>query len=171
MKKNLGFTLVELLVVVAIIAILGAIGVSVYQGARQSAMDGRRKSEIKSIADSIEVAKDYNNRVYRYKQTDADKDFPRGVPTDPAGRSYCISLNTNTYSTPSACTSNTTWPATGCPSATDCPAGGGNSNYQPITTVINNATGALATADQKAWTVCAALDRGSQPFCLSSLER
>ncbi|MCL5783893.1 MAG: prepilin-type N-terminal cleavage/methylation domain-containing protein [Patescibacteria group bacterium] len=163
--KN-GFTLVELLVVVAIIAILGAIGISVFSGARQSATDGRRKSEIKSIADAIESSKDYTNRTYTYSATDSAKDFPRGLPDDPSGtRNYCIATYATNYSTPSACTTNWT---SGCPNTTNCP-GTPSTGYQPLTSAL--ASGGSLTTAQKAWTVCAALDRGSQPYCLSSLER
>lgn len=55
MKKSaLGFTLVELLVVIALIAILAVVGVAVYRGVIASARDTKRKADIASIAKALE---------------------------------------------------------------------------------------------------------------------
>ena len=176
-KKTLsstkGFTLVELLVVVAIIAILGAIGVSVFSGARQSANDGRRKSEIKSIADAIEASKDYSTRTYKYTLADANKDFPRGIPDDPTvSRSYCIAVN-NTSPYTAIASPSANW--TGACNLAQ-PTGAGT-NFLSFSTGINNAlntdapTLGLDDGGIRAWVICASLERGSSPYCLSSLER
>ncbi len=50
-----GFTLVELLVVVSIIAILSVIGITVYAGVQKNARDARRKGDVDSIAAALEV--------------------------------------------------------------------------------------------------------------------
>lgn len=50
-----GFTLIELLIVIAIIALLMAISTFGLAGARQSARDGRRKSDIESIRSALEL--------------------------------------------------------------------------------------------------------------------
>jgi type II secretion system protein G len=56
-----GFTLVELLIVMAILGILMALGVSSFQSARIKARDAKRKSDIATIAKSLEAyANDYN---------------------------------------------------------------------------------------------------------------
>ena len=61
MKKN-GFTMIELLVVVAIIGILAGIGIASYGSANKKARDGKRKADIESIRSALEMYK-------------ADKDF------------------------------------------------------------------------------------------------
>lgn len=50
-----GFTLVELLVVIAILAILSTLGVTNFQSARIKARDLARKSDLQTIAKSLET--------------------------------------------------------------------------------------------------------------------
>ncbi len=52
-----GFTLIELLVVMSIIAILSLISLFALQGARQSARDSLRKSDLQQIASGFEIYK------------------------------------------------------------------------------------------------------------------
>lgn len=50
-----GFTLVELLVVITIIAILATIGLTIYGGARKSARTAKRIQDLKAIQTALEV--------------------------------------------------------------------------------------------------------------------
>lgn len=50
-----GFTLVELLVVISIIAILSVIGVVIFTGVQKSARDVKRRGDIDAIAKAMEV--------------------------------------------------------------------------------------------------------------------
>ncbi len=54
-RNSLGFTLVELLVSLSIVAILSAIAVSIYSGAQINARDSKRKADIAVIADAMEL--------------------------------------------------------------------------------------------------------------------
>src|SRR3989338_1480589 len=54
-KNPQGFTLVELLVVISIIAILSVVGVTIYSGVQKNARDARRKADVESISNALEV--------------------------------------------------------------------------------------------------------------------
>ena len=56
MKKNTsGFTIVELLIVIVVIAILAAISIVAYTGIQQRARDSERKAELQTIAKAVEM--------------------------------------------------------------------------------------------------------------------
>jgi len=56
-NQNKGFTLIELVVVVAIIGILAGIGIATYSSANKKARDGKRKADIESIRSALEMYK------------------------------------------------------------------------------------------------------------------
>lgn len=62
-KAETGFTIVELLVVVVVIAILAAISMVAYSGMQQRARDGLRKQVISDLVKSLELYK-INNGDY-----------------------------------------------------------------------------------------------------------
>ena len=53
-RYQLGFTLIELMVVVAIIGILMAAGIVAFSGAQRNARDARRKADVDAIAKALE---------------------------------------------------------------------------------------------------------------------
>ncbi len=53
MKKNQAFTLIELMIVVAIIALLATMGISSYSNAVKKARDGKKKADIQTIATAL----------------------------------------------------------------------------------------------------------------------
>lgn len=62
-----GFTLIELLIVIAILAILSTLGIGNFQSARIKARDLSKKSDLQTIAKSLEA---YVNDHRSYPQSD-----------------------------------------------------------------------------------------------------
>jgi|TARA_R100000655_G_scaffold72585_1_gene111104 prepilin-type N-terminal cleavage/methylation domain-containing protein len=54
-KSRSGFTIVELLIVIVVIAILAAISIVAYNGIQQRARDNIRKADINAIAKALEL--------------------------------------------------------------------------------------------------------------------
>ncbi len=82
-----GFTLVELLIVISIIAILSVIGITVFSGIQKGARDARRKADIDSIAKAYEVK---YSAIGTYPGL-TDNDFAgRKIPTPYEGGSYFV---------------------------------------------------------------------------------
>ncbi|MDO8429117.1 MAG: prepilin-type N-terminal cleavage/methylation domain-containing protein [Candidatus Daviesbacteria bacterium] len=174
-NQTQGFSLVELLVVITIIAILGTIGISVYSGAQDSAKDGKRRAEIQSIAKSIEAAKNYETGKYFYDKTTFTSDFPKALPDDPnLVWDYCIAVSTKAGSYPADATA---WAVTNaCPTVP-------LATYFSIQSVVvaKGAVGSVAAADVDlqdgtvtSWKLCARLARSSGTgdwYCDKSLNK
>jgi len=62
-KLILGFTIIELLIVMGILAVLSTFFISGYTGTQRRARDAERKSDLKQIANSLEL---YFNDHHRY---------------------------------------------------------------------------------------------------------
>jgi prepilin-type N-terminal cleavage/methylation domain-containing protein len=89
-----GFTLVELMISIAIVAILATVGFTVYSNTQSSARDAKRRQDIDAIADAIEGKKTPGLATYVPLAT---TDFSGGaIPTDPKKtastnpQEYCI---------------------------------------------------------------------------------
>ena len=123
-KKNInkfqkGFTLVELLIVIAIIGVLAALLMSNFIGVRQRARDAQRKSDLKQIQSALEL---YRSDLAAYPLTNnfsaclsslppppATTIYMQKVPCDPSssynGGDYSYTSDGSTYSV-AACAEN-----------------------------------------------------------------
>lgn len=101
--KNKGFTLIELMVVISIIAIISAISVTSYQNIRQKTRDSVRKGDLQKISLALEGYFQKNGRYVLgsgncdtdtttfYNDPDITSKFIGGVPIDPlSGSNYCF---------------------------------------------------------------------------------
>ena len=84
-----GFTLVELLVVIAIIAVLAVVGIVIFTNVQKGVRDVKRKADIDAIVKAYEVK--YNPTADTYSSL-VDADFSAGrIPTPPEGGTYtCV---------------------------------------------------------------------------------
>lgn len=92
MSAQKGFTLVELLVVISIIAILSVIGVVVFGNTQTSARDGKRKADIDAIAKTMETS--YSQCSGGKYCNITESSFASGkIPADPFETSYGATQN------------------------------------------------------------------------------
>lgn len=107
-----GFTLVELLIVITIIAVLAVIGVTVYSGTQKTARDSRRRADIDAISSALEAH--YNTTANQYcaaspagtycAPVDSLNWFASGFrPTDPATNAQYTGQPTNGATTYNIC--------------------------------------------------------------------
>jgi general secretion pathway protein G len=100
MNTNTGFTLVELLVSVTIIAVLSTIGVTGFQAVTRSGRDALRKSDLEQIRSALEIYKSQNG-FYPDATTECvpnlSSDYIKTIPNDPksASQNYCYVKLTN----------------------------------------------------------------------------
>jgi type II secretion system protein G len=98
-----GFTLIELLVVIVIIGILATVTMVALNGSRANARDAKRVSDLKQIANSVEMYYADHNAYPTYttagvalKSADGVKTYMTKVPADPSTNlSYAYGGNSN----------------------------------------------------------------------------
>ncbi len=156
-----GFTLIELMVVISIIAVLALIGITLFTNTQRQARDARRRADVDSIANALETNRTPGTTTYPAL---ANTMFNAGTPpTDPGANgsaTYCVATSTTSNIPPALATA---WVNTSaCPTA---PAG-----YSGPVSITVPATGAMS------WTVCALLEAGggnavtNTVYCKSSAQ-
>lgn len=82
-----GFTIVELLVVIVVIAILVALTLPNLFGLQRRARDDARKNDLKNVQQALETYFNDNNN-YPDALADLATDYINAVPADPQGGAY-----------------------------------------------------------------------------------
>lgn len=102
-KNPRGFTLIELMVVISIIAFLAVIGIAAFSQTQKQARDGRRRADIDAIAKAMESS--FDPIKGSYVTLDRSMFSTGAFPVDPSTTTaYTAPL------TPSGCTSGTNCP-------------------------------------------------------------
>ncbi len=148
-RETSGFTLIELMIAISIVAIMAVAGLLALQQAQKSGRDARRRQEIQAIATVIEAKKDPSSNTY---STVTAADFPSkgAIPTDNTVQQYSMIVS-NYIPDPS-----------GLPADPNNP-GWTTANFTGYTTW----TGANQNG-MSYWKLCAHMETGSKPFCISS---
>ena len=83
-KKNHGFSLLELIVVIAIIGVLLAIGTVAFSTAQRKSRDARRRGDMKAWQDALEQSYAENNQSYLNASNQCNtENLNNVIPTDP----------------------------------------------------------------------------------------
>jgi len=96
-RKNSGFTLLEILVVISIIGILIAIGATAFSTAQKKGRDARRRADIKQYQTAFEQYYSQNNSYGTCAAMESE--FVGLAPTDPkTGLGYDCTVNASNSS-------------------------------------------------------------------------
>lgn len=96
-NSSKGFTLVELLVVISILAILGVIGMTIFSGTQKGARDAKRKEDIVALSNAMEANRDAQTGYLTSVQAGWFADG--AVPKTPSGTAdyTTTGITTSTY--------------------------------------------------------------------------
>lgn len=102
-RSSLGFTLLELLVVVSIIGILIAISTAAFSTAQRKSRDAKRQGDVKSMQSAFEQYVSQNSGSYgascaAMTSLNGTAILPGGLPADPkTGITYTCNSSTTSY--------------------------------------------------------------------------
>jgi prepilin-type N-terminal cleavage/methylation domain-containing protein len=97
MKNKKGFTLIELIVSVTIIAVLTVAGVIGYGGASKKARDSRRMADLEKIRIALELYRQGTGTSYPATTDALIPTYLQTVPIGPKGETYTYTNSGYTY--------------------------------------------------------------------------
>ena len=165
LNTSKGFTLIELLVTIAIIAIISVVAVALFGNIQADARDGKRRAELESLANALEVNKTGGGGTYNPIVASTMLGgglFPSGSSTradDPQGYPYCIGASATTTPPGVAVVANFVLSPIGCA------GGGGTAGY----TVMSGTQPANTTVS---WRLCTRLESKGSPtvYCRTNTQ-
>jgi general secretion pathway protein G len=92
MKKLKGFTLIEMMVVVAIMAVLAGVSLFALENSRQAARDARRKADLEAVRSALELYRADCNAYPASLSLDGTTDLQGTVANCGAVNTYYVDL-------------------------------------------------------------------------------
>lgn len=93
-----GFTLIEFMVVMAMIAIFSGLGLASFVGSQQTGRDGKRKADLEAIRSALEIYRS-DMGAYPAGTGSLSPTYMTTVPVDPkTGQAYTYTPAGKTYS-------------------------------------------------------------------------
>lgn len=86
--RQTGFTLIELIVTVTIIAVLTVVGVVSYSGTNKKARDNRRMADLEKIRVALELYRQATGSTYPVDEDSLVPTYLQAFPVDPKGNNY-----------------------------------------------------------------------------------
>lgn len=175
MPNPKGFTLVELLIAVTVLAVISLIGIAVLTGLQASARDAKRREDITNIAKSIESNKNYSTGNYLYSFfKELPREFPSAIPEDPLNNTsnpnirYCMAVNQIDATPPdTTSTRNLNWSSQTCADLSLTVSYNTFIWHElPQKQTLGSANGHV-----KSWALCASMEKAATPFCIRSLSQ
>lgn len=100
-KPSKGFTLIELMLVISILALMAAFSFSAFNNAQKNARDGKRISELEQIARALELNKDpVSGYIFVTATQFANSVYPGGQATPPRQRPDRVPILFEQFSKP-----------------------------------------------------------------------
>lgn len=96
-RRRNGFTFIELLVVITIIAVLSMIAVVSYSSANIKARDGKRKADIEQIRAALEMYRT-DHSAYPVALSTLTTTYIQSIPTPPSNSKTCAGVAMTEYS-------------------------------------------------------------------------
>jgi prepilin-type N-terminal cleavage/methylation domain-containing protein len=176
MKK--GFTLIELMVAISIVALLATLGLVSFNSLQKNGRDTRRRSEVDAISSAIESTKNQFNLTYNFTSTMLANEFPPNAPAgaglDPGNNYYCLFASSTSTSTGQPLIEGGNAPSSYSDTgAGSCGDPGTFTSFQStpdVSTTLKRAAlanGILNSASlAKSWVLCAYLESTTTPYCV-----
>ena len=131
-RQHLGFSLIELLVVISIMALLLALAAVSFSSAQRKGRDAKRRGDMQAIQKGFEQYFSDNNAYATCATMGGSTTyFPAGLPSDPSpSQSYSSSCSATAYCYCARLETTNTGNSTAAAASTTCSfAAGGTRNY------------------------------------------
>ena len=96
-KRNAGFTIVELLIVIVVICILAAITILAYNGIQNRTYDTTIQSDLRNFGNKIMIYHAENGEYPKAGSRSGDSTKFPGITFQPTKNAYNLSVSTNLY--------------------------------------------------------------------------
>lgn len=91
MKTKKGFTLIELIVSIVIVALLSVVAMVNFSGSRAKARDSRRVADLEKIRMALEMARQLGTTYPSSLDYLVTNSFIQSIPSNPKGSAYSVS--------------------------------------------------------------------------------